>query len=79
MLSFCCGAKTIYLSKCIHEVYDRNNSQKERTAALFGWRVFNQRVQLAVFFSPTESTKHENKERMMAGGPIKQYVSMSKT
>lgn len=31
------------------------------------------------FFSPTESTKHENKERMMAGGPIKQYVSMSKT
>jgi len=30
--------------------------QSERTAALFGWRVFNHRLQLAVF-SPTESTR----------------------
>ncbi len=65
MLSFCCGAKTIYLSKCIHEVYDRNNSQKERTAALFGWRVFNQRVKLAVFFP---NRKHKTWEQRKNDG-----------
>lgn len=30
-------------------------------------------------FSVQKAQEHENKERMMAGGPIKQYVSMSKT
>ncbi len=39
------------------EIYDgRKQQSEERTAALFGRRVFNQRLQLAVF-SPTESTR----------------------
>lgn len=72
MLYFCCGAKTIYLSKYIHEVYDRNNSQNLEQQHCLGGEYLIRDYSWQFFFPQQKAQAHENKERMMAGGPIKQ-------
>lgn len=70
VLSFAVGQKL----KSMTETTVRNEKQQHCLGGEYLIRDYSWQ-----FFPQQKAQEHENKERMMAGGPIKQYVSMSKT